>query len=86
MDFSCSEQILLLHKLLVSEIFCMGLVHRDSVIALCFEFFQPRVKNICYQECQEINRERKGFCKNFFFSPHIALKKGNYGWDTAINT
>lgn len=85
MDFSCSEKILLLHMLFVSEIFYMGHVHRDSVIALCFVFFKPQVKNICYQEWQDINRGRD-FVNNFFFPPHMALKKGNYAWNTDINT
>lgn len=64
----------------------MGLVHRGSVIALCFGFFKPQVKHIFNQNWQEMNKERKRFCKQFFFSPHIALKKGNDVWNTDINT
>lgn len=33
-----------------------------------------------------MNKERKGFCKQFFFSPHIVLKKENDAWNTDINT
>lgn len=64
----------------------MGRVHRDSVMHFAFFFFKPQVKHICNQKWQEMNKERKGFCKQFFFSPHIVLKKENDAWNTDINT
>lgn len=85
-DFSYLEHIFGLDILLASEIFCMGLVYRDPVIALGFVLFKPQVKHICNQKWQEMNKERKAFCKQFLFSPHIVLKKGNDVWNTDINT